>query len=87
MLLGDDTVGISMEFCFRWQKKSWEGEGDKGGKGGEKKNCGKKLKEKKKGGGEGNIWREGESNSRRALISLKPYPSPTVNLKLHCEQF
>ena len=35
-------------------------------------------------------WREGESNSRCASISLKspmPYPSPTVTLKLHCEQF
>ena len=32
-------VGISTEFCFRWQKKSsrWEGEGDKGGKGKNKK--------------------------------------------------
>ena len=34
--------------------------------------------------------REGESNRRRASISLKspmPYPSPTVTLKLHCGQF
>ena len=29
-------------------------------------------------------WREGESNSRRASISLE---IPTVTLKLHCEQF
>ena len=35
-------------------------------------------------------WREGELNHRRTSISLKspmPYPSPTVTLKLHCEQF
>ena len=70
-------VGISTEFCFRWQ-----GEGDKGGKGkktggkteGEKK---EEMERKKK------ERREGESNRRRASISLKspmPYPSPTVTL-------
>ena len=35
-------------------------------------------------------WREGESNRCRASSSLKSpmsYQSPTVTLKLHCEQF
>ena len=43
----------------------------------------------KKGGG-GGEENHGESNHSRASISLKspmPYPSPTVTLKLHCEQF
>ena len=97
-------VGISTEFCFRWQKKSsrWEGEGDKGGKGKKKKKKmggGKKLKEKKERGkkkkkkikGEKRkSENHGESNHSRASISLKSpmlYLSPTVTLKLHCEQF
>ena len=38
-------VGMSTEFCFRWQKKSsrWEGEGDKGGKEKRKKKLGEKT--------------------------------------------
>ena len=53
-------------------------------------------KERKKTGGktEGEkkeeMEREKKNNRRRASISLKspmPYLSPTVTLKLHCEQF
>ena len=87
-------VGISTEFCFRWQKKSsrWEGEGDKGEREKKKKNWGKKLKETKgRYGKEKKIKKKTmESNRRRASISLKspmPYLSPTVTLKLECEQF
>ena len=49
MLTSRYPVGISTEFCFRWQKKSlrWEGEGDKGGKG-EKKGGKEERKKKKK---------------------------------------
>ena len=59
-----------------------------------KKKLGEKLKEKKrkkwKGEKRKQHGREGESNRRCASISVKspmPYPSPTVTLKLHCEQF
>ena len=60
----------------------------------------KKLgKEKKRGGGgEEEMERKGEkkktkllssrvSNSNLLLKSQMPYPSPTVSLKLQCEQF
>ena len=42
-------VGISTEFCFRWQKKSsrWEGEGDKERRKKKKKTGGKTEGEKK----------------------------------------
>ena len=71
-------VGISTEFCFRWQKKSsrWEGEGDKGGKEEEKnkQKTGEKTEgEKRKKWKE--PWRAGELNCCRASISLKsPMP-------------
>ena len=43
MITSRYPVGISTEFCFRWQKKSsrWEGEGE----GENEKKLGKKLKE------------------------------------------
>ena len=69
---------------------SGKGKGIRGEKE-KKKKMGKKLKEKKGRNGKGKKERrEGESNRRRASISLKspmPYLSPTVTLKLHCGQF
>ena len=71
-------VGISTEFCFRWQKKQLQGGKGKGIRGkGKKKNWGKKLKETKgRYGKEKKIKKKTmESNCRRASISLKsPMP-------------
>ena len=63
-------VGISTEFCFRWQTKSsrWEGEGDEGGKGKKKKNWGKKLKEKKGRNGKGKKKKNMENRTVIARI-------------------
>ena len=58
-------VGISTEFCFRWQKKSsrWEGEGDKGGGGGRGKKTGEKTEgeKRKKWKGKKETMREREN--------------------------
>ena len=74
-------------------KKNLQGGKGKGIRGGKEKKLGKKLKEKKGRNGKEKKKEKrkpGELNRRGASISLKSpmlYPSPTVTLQLHCEQF
>ena len=81
-------VGISTEFCFRWQKnlEGGRGKGIRGEK--EKKLEGEKRK-KWKGKKQQQKNRRIEPPSRVSILlkSPMPYSSPTVTLKLHCEQF